>query len=151
MSLSRKAALCAFVIAVTGIASGCKDRTSPEGTVVAAEVAISKGDLKAFRATLMGQALEQFGNADGMSKIAKVLENQPLAFGKLVHLNTVETDASKQDTYTLPVQHKDANMTTDLLITRVVCEQWTHDGTNDDGVPHIHFARSCSIEKIRLK
>lgn len=76
-----KIQLTAALLFVTLTFSGCYGRTSPENVVKTAGYALSKSNLKDFRATLTGRALKKYGNQAGMASLQTRLTSEARILG----------------------------------------------------------------------
>ena len=83
--MKNKLIILGTIIAALGL-SACNDLSSPENTIGSAYTAITKGNLKDFRDTLIGNALSRFGNRAGLSVLQQEFSNMQVAIGDKFYL-----------------------------------------------------------------
>lgn len=66
--------------------AGCNDLSTPEAALGSAFKAIKKNKLGAFKATLSGDALAQYGNAEGLKALATQLSGLKVSLGNKQYL-----------------------------------------------------------------
>ena len=96
-SMSKNSRFVGLVVALLGFTvalSGCNDYSSPQGVIGAAVSSLKKEKVKAFKRTLRGEALKQYGNLIGMAELLKILQEHEFSIGKVTlleeRLNRIE-------------------------------------------------------------
>ena len=83
---SRFIGLAVALLGVSVAVSGCNDYSSPQGVIGSAVTSLKKEKVKAFKRTLRGEALKQYGNLLGMAELLKILQEHEFSIGKVTLL-----------------------------------------------------------------
>jgi len=100
--------------------SACNDYSSPQAVVGSAYAALSKNDLKSFRKTLQGEALEQFGNAEGMALLQNEFQGEP-TLGKTTFVSERDGTYGDYQTYNVEFFVRQEGSTAKVYDATVFC------------------------------
>jgi hypothetical protein len=132
--------------------TACHDITTPDGTLRTAADLIQKNDFEGFQGLLSGQALQTYGNADGMNLLRTHLANKTLNADSA---NAVGTEGDPSDyttTYTDTVTETNGSRTTEILDATIECRTQSPGMSpnpsqgNENGLT----GTVCTITEIKL-
>lgn len=145
--------LVATLVAALGL-SACNDLSSPESTLASAYTAVSKNKLSDLRETLVGKALDAYGNAEGLKKLQTELAGLEMTTGNKTYVGGHRHDYRHYTyVYTLDVlvRQKGTKQYSRYKTANVVCEwhrghRGFHHGCGHGG-PHGQFpGPDCDID-----
>lgn len=131
MSRIRTLQVTVCALALFGLA-GCVDYSSPKGIVGSAYKALSKNDTKAFTRTLAGEALDRYGNLEGMIVLQRELAGLDVKIGKVTLTGTErENRRVELEKYTVDVvgrkRGEEASEYGAVMTAKVECEHsWSY-------------------------
>ncbi len=131
MGRSKTLQVTVCALALFGLA-GCVDYSSPKGIVGSAYKALSKNDTKAFTKTLSGEALDRYGNLEGMIVLQRELTGLEVKVGKVTLTGTErENRRVELEKYTVDVvgrkRGEESAQYTAVMTAKVECEHsWSY-------------------------
>ena len=136
------------VFALPFVLSACNDISSPKGILATGLEALQKSDISTLRGLLSGEALENYGNIQGMQLLRAKLEGRTISITAPVLINYTGETWNYDATYSVTAVDSSQNT---ILATEVVCHT-----ENDAESPVEHQTEgaiestTCNISKIGL-
>jgi hypothetical protein len=129
---------------ITFSLSGCNDLSSPKGVIGSAYQALKVNKLKTFKETLIGAALEQYGNPEGMLSLQSAIADKDLISGAetLTHFEKDFWGRTVEENYTVQILSKKTGDNMDawgpFWVAKILCKSRYYNDNNQPYPPIGH-------------